>query len=139
MPCAFCFALPSTGDVDDFRPVLEREYPSKNARILALLNWFGSGGGPWNGAPANESITENVLFLFTTKEILMAIDSRKISETETEGAARFFSGWDFSQKRPDDLRKMLSDALRQKLLAHALKREDEEKREIAQRAFGKAK
>ena len=46
------FGLPSMGNIDGFKPILEREYPDKNKRILALLHWYGSGSGPWNAKRA---------------------------------------------------------------------------------------
>ncbi len=81
------FGLPSMNDTSGFGPILEKEYPEKNVRIIALLHWFGSGAGPWSGYPGYESIAEDILFTFTTKEILEALKVRKLSVTEVEGAA----------------------------------------------------
>lgn len=132
------FGLPSMGKVEHFRPVLEREYPSKDERILALLHWFGSGAGGWSGHPSYESIAEDLLFLFTTREIIEAVKSRALTDTQLEGTARFFAGWEFYRDRPDDL-KFVPEPLRKKLLEHALKSGDDDKRQIAIKVFGKEK
>lgn len=128
------FGLPSMGDTSAFKAVLEREYPDRSKRILAVLNWYGSGSGAWSGYPSYESIAGDILFTFSTAEIVGALKSRKPTDTETEGAARFFSGWDFYKKRPDDLR-LISDELKRFLLSHALKSSDEDKRSLARKSF----
>ena len=128
------FGLPSMHDASAYKAILEKEYPKKNDRILALLHWFGSGEGSWNGYPAYESIAQDILFSFTTREILDAIESRKLSSTETEGAARLFAGWDYEKKRPDDL-KLIPPKVRKRLLEHSMKSPDPENRDVAKKVF----
>ena len=41
-------------DITPLRAALEREVPNETSRILALLQWFGSGAGPWSGFPYYE-------------------------------------------------------------------------------------
>jgi len=117
---------------------LTKQFPDKNARILALLNWYGSGEGPWSGFPSYESVAEELLLLHKTEEILGAIQNAELAEQQTEGLARLLGGWDFSRQRPDDLL-LVSPALKSRLLKHSLKSDDEDKQGRARRAFGDKK
>lgn len=121
-------------DLPPLRKALESQVSDKNERILALFAWFGSGRGPWSGFPAYESIAEEMLLDYPTRDLLTAIAGKELSAAQTEGVARLFGGWDFSQRRPDD-RKLLPAELKAKLLKHALTSQDEDKRGRAQRAF----
>lgn len=121
-------------DVTAYRKPLKKQFPDTRARILALLHWFGSGAGPWSGFPAYEMVPESLLLDFSTKELLDVIESTPLTGTQTEGAARLFGGWDFSQKRPGDLKTLPAD-LKKKLLEHSMKSKDTDKRGRAKRAF----
>lgn len=128
------FGLPSQRFVKPFLPILEKEYPDRNKRILALLQWYGSGAGPWSGAPAYEEIAGSILLEFPTDQIVKAVTSRDQSRAEMEGAARFFAGWDFHRTRPDDIA-LLPKKLKEKFLAHSLKSTDDDKVARAKKAF----
>ena len=121
-------------DVSLFRGLIIREYPDVPSRILKLLEWNGSGAGPWTGFPSYEEAPDLLLFDYSTPVILNAIQSTKPSDAQIEGAARFFGGWNFSQKRPKD-RATLPPDLRKTLLAHCLKSKDTDKIERAKSAF----
>ena len=114
---------------------LTEERPQINERLLVLLGWFGSGAGPWSGFPSYEDIPEKLLLMYSTEDLLGALDSAELSKAQLEGAARLFAGWDFSQQRPTD-RNKLSKAWRGRLLAQALASQDKDKRERAMHAFG---
>ena len=114
---------------------LAKQFPNKNERILALLNWFGSGEGPWSGFPSYESVAEDLLLLYKTEAILEAIQNTELTDNQIEGVARLFGGWDFSRQRPNDLR-FVPDDLKHTLLKHSLQSDDEDKRVRAKRAFG---
>jgi hypothetical protein len=103
-----------------------------------LLNWFGSGEGPWSGFPSYESTAEELLLLHKTDAILQAIRNTKLTEEQVEGTARLFGGWDFSKQRPNDL-SLLPQDLKKRLLEHSLKSGDEDKKDRATRAFGERK
>ncbi|HTQ59075.1 MAG TPA: hypothetical protein VMI32_02560 [Candidatus Solibacter sp.] len=116
------------------RSQLERSIPDRGERILALLEWFGSGAGPWSGFPSYETAAENLLLDFSTAQIIAAIQSKGLSLAQTEGAARLFAGWSFGKQRPEEL-KHLPNALRKDLWLHTQNTEDKDKHGRARRAF----
>lgn len=123
--------------VDDNADTIEalaREYPNKSDRIMALFSWYGSGAGPWSGYMSYEDVPAKLLFHYSTPELLEAISSTKLTESQIEGAGRFFAGWEFRQKRQKDL-DLLPNDLRQTLLKHALESTDEDKKSRAKSAF----
>jgi hypothetical protein len=121
-------------DIDPLRSELERSMPDRGERLLALLEWFGSGSGPWSGFPSYESAAENLLLDYSTIDIISAARSNKLSPTQTEGAARLFAGWSFTQQRPKGL-KELPDALKKKLWLHSQITKDKDKLQRARVAF----
>lgn len=129
-------ALGQFGDVDivPLRAALERGLPDEGERILALLEWFGSGAGPWSGFPSYEQAADDLLLGHSTARIIEAVESTRLSPAQVEGAARFFAGWSFGQQRPHDLRE-LPDALRKALWDHVKDTQDDDKRIRATRAF----
>lgn len=113
---------------------LAKELPDANKRILALMSWFGSGAGRWSGFPSYESVAEEMLLKYPTAELLVAVKDRVLTEPELEGAARLFAGWEFNQRRPEDIHLLPGD-LKRTLLEHSLKSNDEDKVGRAQYAF----
>lgn len=87
-------------DVIPLRTAVETSIPDRNVRILVLLEWFGSGAGPWSGFPSYETAAEDLLFDFSTTEILAAAQSKALSPAQTEGLARFFAGWSLASSVP---------------------------------------
>jgi hypothetical protein len=127
---------------DTLRDKLAKEYPDTGARVLALFAWFGGGLGKWSGFPGYELIPEKLLLEISTGDLMAAAQSPDLSETQLEGAARLFAGWEFFQQRPKDLAK-LPPALKQRLLRYTFNCPkldtwaDNDKRQRAQKAFGK--
>jgi len=117
------------------RNSLAQEFPEISKRILALLTWYGSGDGPWSGFPAYESIAEDLLLDFRTTEIVSAVQSTSLTEQQLEGTARLFGGWNFSKRKPKDL-KLVPATLKKTLLEHSLKSTAEDKIDRAKSAFG---
>lgn len=115
---------------------LAKEFPDPKQRIRALFFWFASGIGPWTGYPAYEEIVESLLFEYKTPELVAAIEGVTLSDTEKEGAARFFAGWTIDHWRPAD-NALIPAELKRSLLAHSLKSPDKDKRERALQAFGR--
>jgi hypothetical protein len=122
----------------ELEAALTKEFPDSNARVLALLTWYGSGEGPWSGYPHYESIAEELLLLNKTESILAAIQDQELTEQQTEGLARLLAGRSFSQQRPNDLRNV-PDELKARLLKYSLQSNDEDRRRRAQAAFGASK
>ena len=124
----------SRPDLGKLRQALVREHPATTRRIVALFGWFGSGAGPWTGYPTYESVAEELLLDFSTSDLVTAVQTGNLRNEQLEGAARLFGGWDFSQRRPGDL-KLLPPELKNQLLTQALKSSDKDKRGRAEYAF----
>jgi len=138
-PClkGFETTKPAPFSGDDLPPLLlalEAAYPDGNARIRALLAWFGSGEGPWSGFPSYESVPENLLMTFPMDDLLRALELPELTHAHLEGAARLFGGWQFGTKRGQDLAR-LPGPLRKRLLEHSMASTDSDKRSRAQAAF----
>jgi hypothetical protein len=124
-------------NIKPLRSALEQAMPDKSQRILALLEWFGAGAGPWSGFPSYESAAENLLLDFPTTDIIGAIQSKTLSLSQTEGAARLFGGWTFRNQRPDGL-KDIPDAFKNQLWEHVRNTQDGDKLSRATSAFAAA-
>jgi hypothetical protein len=121
-------------NVKALRSALAKEFPDAHQRVCVLFSWYGSGAGPWSGHPSYESLAEELLLDFPTPQLVAAAEDENLSDTQLEGAARLFGGGDFSQRRPDEV-KRLPSALKKKLLEHCLKSTDEDKLGRARHAF----
>lgn len=121
-------------DVIPLRAALERGIPDEGARILALLEWFGTGAGPWSGFPSYEMAAEELLLGYSTARIIEAVESTQLSLAQLEGTARLFAGWSFHKQWPQGLRE-LPKALRKALWLHVKDTQDNDKRTRAVRAF----
>lgn len=122
-----------------FAHALETHTPDRQQRARILFSWFGSGLGPWSGFPAYEETAENLLLQLPTDDLVMAAESRDLTEAELEGAARLFGGWTFSHQRPHD-RGRLPTELKRRLLEHVRKTaagpRDTDRQNRATAAFG---
>jgi len=121
-------------DLGPLDTALSREFPDKNARIRSLLEWYGSGTGPWSGYPVYEEVAAKLLLEFSTAELLNAIESAPMNEQQIEGAARLLAGWDFRHTRPTD-NALIPAELKRLLLDHSLKSTDQDKLQRARNAF----
>jgi hypothetical protein len=146
-------ALPSS--LEPFRGVLEQvawqgwapldapamlaamgaQYPDPGASARALFAWFGAGAGLWSGCPSYESVPEELLLACDTRALLDSLENRELTAAEAEGAARYFGGWDFRNKKEGEARPM-SPALRKLLLEAGSRTEDADRLARAQAAFG---
>ena len=113
---------------------LRESIPKKENQILALLEWFGSGAGPWSGFPSYESAAEELLLEYQIVEIVSAIENNELTAQQVEGAARLFGGWDFSQKHPKGLDQVPAE-IKGSLWNHVKDTKDEDKLGRATRAF----
>lgn len=127
--------IPGKYDLREMNVALQDEYPDPNDRMLSLLHWYGSGSDSWSSSYDYEVIAEKLLFQYATADIVGALHKVKPTETQIEGAVKFFAGWDFSRTRGKEL-DQIPAALKKELLSHALKSEDVDKRERAKSAFG---
>ncbi len=129
-------SLGKFGDVDTkpLRNALKRSIPEIDKQIRALLTWFGSGAGPWSGFPSYESAAEELLLDYEISEIVDAIDISELTYKQTEGAARLFGGWYFSQKHPKGIKSIPRD-LKKALWNHVKTTKDRDKLMRAKHAF----
>jgi hypothetical protein len=123
-------------DTKPLSKVLKQEIPNKTERILALLEWYGSGSRRWSGFPTYEQAAETILLEFDTKDIVEAIQSTQLTESQIEGGARLFGGWTFSKKRPKGLNEVPKE-LKQMFWNQVKSTDDEDKLGRAERAFTK--
>ncbi|MGE0592677.1 MAG: hypothetical protein AB7G23_10770 [Vicinamibacterales bacterium] len=126
--------LPGEVDVEMLEGALERGLPDEPKRIRALLEWFGSGAGPWSGVPFYEMATEKLLLAYPTRSLVEAFELSSVTSAQTEGAARLFGGWSFRKQRPGGL-KEVPNALKTKLWNHVRGTQDPDKRQRAESAF----
>jgi hypothetical protein len=120
-------------------PVLAKEYPDVNQRIRSLFSWFGSGAGHWSGYYAWEDVPSQMLLEYSGAQLVNALQGEPLTDAEAEGAVRFFVGYTpgASFRPPEDrtLIAQLPDELKKTLLAHLAKTGDQEKLELARKAF----
>lgn len=121
-------------NVDPLLTALESAMPDEGQRILALLEWFGSGAGPWSGFPWYEQAAEELLLGYSTARIIEAVESTRLSSAQLEGAARLFASWSFGKQRPEGL-KELPGALKKALWHQVKDTKDDDKRLRATRAL----
>jgi hypothetical protein len=120
-------------NIEPLRKALRESIPQMKDRILALLQWYGSGAGPWSGFPSYESAAEELLLEYQIAEIVSVVES-KLTAAQIEGAARLFGGWDFSQKHPKGLEQVPAD-IKKMLWDHVKDTKDEDKLGRATHAF----
>jgi len=121
---------PKYPNLEPLNLALEKEYPDRDNRILALMAWYGSGAGPWSGFPGYEEIAEKLLRQYPTAVLIKVVEGRNLTDQELEGAARILGGW---TPVPDPT--PIPADLRRSLLEHCLKSADRDKVERAKRAF----
>lgn len=129
-------SLGQFGDVntEPLVKALSESIPKKQNQILALLQWFGSGAGPWSGFPSHESAAEELLLEYQIAEVVSAVENNNLTAEQVEGAARLFGGWGFSQKHPKGLEQVPAD-IKRSLWNHVKDTKDEDKLGRATRAF----
>jgi len=80
--------------------VLRDAYANESDAIVALLDWFGSGEGPWSGFPTYEGVPEALLLCYPTEAIVKAVAGEPLTPARAEGASRLFASWWFARMRP---------------------------------------
>jgi hypothetical protein len=98
---------------------LEREFPDKGRRILALFSWYGSGVGVLQeGHPFGyEGVAAGLLYGFSTAELSAALQSADLDKKQLHGAARLFARRDYQIERPGQLTR-IPVPVKADLLAH---------------------
>lgn len=122
-------------DIAPLHGALEQDMPHENDRVRALLEWFGSGAGPWSGFPSYESAAEDLLLEYATDALVRVIQASSLTLAQVEGAARLFGGWSFGNQRPKD-NAAIPNELKTRLWAHVKDTSDKDKLARARNAFG---
>lgn len=125
-----------TKNVDPLIKTLEKLIPNRTQRILVLLEWYGSGEGPWSGYPFYEGTVGEMLLKYETKDVVEAIQSAELSPAQIEGGARLFGGGAFSRKHPNGLNEIPNE-MKEMFWEHVRSTDDEDKLGRARRAFAK--
>jgi hypothetical protein len=110
--------------------------PTEEDAIVALLEWFGHGEGPWSGFPSYECVPEALLLRYPTEAIVLAIGDEPPGSPRAEGAARLFAGWWFGRMRPGEASR-LPPTLVRRLLDHAESLGDPDKSARLSSALGR--
>jgi hypothetical protein len=118
----------------EWRIAIAAEFPDTDVRARVLLEWYGSGLGPWSGFPAYEGVAENLLLELPLGVLVRAFAREPRSKQVVEGMARLFGGWPFGKRRPKDLAQLPAD-IKRHLLEHGLRSDDDDKKQRARHAF----
>jgi hypothetical protein len=110
---------------------LRAAIPAPQGQSLTLFGWFGSGAGPWSGFPSYEAVPEQLLLHYPTQLLVDVLTASTLTETQWRGAARYFGGWEFRQRKkgdrallPSDLKRRLLQAARTTGIADNIERAD---------------
>lgn len=111
---------------------LRQSYADPVERVLALLSWYGSGSGRCSGFPVHEGVPGELLGRVPIADLVAALLDAGARERHDAGAVRHLAGW---KSRPHQERDVaaLPEPLRERLLAHARRSEDADKRGRAER------
>ncbi|GGY77216.1 hypothetical protein [Streptomyces anulatus] len=111
---------------------LQLAFPDPLERVLALLDWYGSGSGRCSGYPVHEGVPGELLRRVPIAELLAGLADSRAGERHDAGAVRHLVGW---RTRPHQKRDVagLPEPLRARLLAHARRSGDSDKQSRAER------
>lgn len=79
---------------------LQKDYPEKYERTLALLRWYGSGAFVTGAIPVYEAVPENLLRMYQPEEIVAAAQSRALTPIEIRGFLRILGDSSFREEHP---------------------------------------
>lgn len=113
---------------------LQEAYPDGVQRAQVLFQWFGRGGGAWNGFATYEQVADYLLMDVPIDDILRALHGPSLPQPLLEGAARFLAGWTFTTRRGAELDRLPAE-LRQRLLEYCVHTQDPDKQARAAAAF----
>ncbi|QNS02171.1 hypothetical protein [Streptomyces xanthii] len=111
---------------------LQLTFPDPVERVLALLDWNGSGSGRCSGYPVHENVPGQLLGSVPIADLLAALTDPRAEERHDAGAVRHLVSW---KTRPHQKRDVagLPEPLRARLLANARRSGDSDKQGRAER------
>ncbi|MGW6244429.1 hypothetical protein [Streptomyces roseolus] len=113
---------------------LHLEFPDLVERVLALLDWYGSGSGRCSGYPVHEGVPGELLGRVSIADVLAALADPRAEERHDAGAVRHLVGWKTRPRQKRDIAR-LPEPLRARLLAQACRSGDSDKWGRAERWF----
>ncbi|MEU9133761.1 hypothetical protein AB0D08_37700 [Kitasatospora sp. NPDC048540] len=111
---------------------LQLTFPDPVERVLALLEWYGSGSGRCSGYPVHEGVPGELLGRVPIADLLAALADPRAEERHDAGAVRHLVGWKTRPRQKRDVAG-LPEPLRARLLAHARRSGDSDKQSRAER------
>ncbi|MGW1008307.1 hypothetical protein [Streptomyces sp. NPDC002520] len=111
---------------------LQLTFPDPVERVLALLDWYGSGSGRSSGYPVHEGVPGALLGRVPIADLLAALADPRAEERHDAGAVRHLVGWKTRPRQKQDVAG-LPEPLRARLLAHACRSGDSDKQGRAER------
>ncbi|MFF9870478.1 hypothetical protein ACF1G0_34765 [Streptomyces sp. NPDC013953] len=107
-------------------------FPGLVERVLALLNWYGTGSGRCSGYPVHEGVPGELLGRVPMADLLAALADPRAEERHDAGAVRHLVGWKTRPRQKRDVAR-LPEPLRARLLAHACRSGDSDKQSRSER------
>ncbi|WP_329149398.1 hypothetical protein OG275_33085 [Streptomyces niveus] len=111
---------------------LQLTFPDPVERVLALLDWCGSGSGRCSGHPVHEGVPGELLGRVPIADLLAALADSRAEERHDAGAVRHLVGRKTRPRQKQDAAG-LPQPLRARLLAHARRSGDADKQGRAER------
>ncbi len=111
---------------------LQLTFPDPVERVLALLDWYGSGSGRCSGYPVHEGVPGELLGRVPIADLLAGLADPRAEERHDAGAVRHLVGWKTRPRQKRDVAG-LPEPLRARLLAHARHSGDSDKQGRAER------
>lgn len=111
---------------------LQLTFPDPVERVLALLDWHGSGSGRCSGYPVHEGVPGELLGRVPIADLLAGLADLRAKEPHDAGAVRHLVGWKTRPRQKRDVAG-LPEPLRARLLAHARRSGDSDKQGRAER------
>ncbi|MFD7978715.1 hypothetical protein [Streptomyces sp. NPDC059071] len=124
--------MPSPELLAELTDLLQLTLPDPVERVLALLDWCGSGSGRCSGYPVHESVPGELLGRVPIADLLAALADPRAKERHDAGAVRHLVGWKTRPRQKRDVAG-LPEPLRARLLAHARRSGDSDKQARAER------
>ncbi|PBC70905.1 hypothetical protein BX265_5465 [Streptomyces sp. TLI_235] len=119
----------------DLEDRLRRTVPDRVERALALLAWHGAGSGRCSGYPVHEGVPDELLGRVPVADLLAGLADPRADDRHDAGAVRHLVGWKTRPHQQQDVA-ALPEPLRARLLAHARRSGDSDKRGRAERRLG---
>ncbi|MFE9404915.1 hypothetical protein ACFYNY_24725 [Streptomyces sp. NPDC006530] len=113
---------------------MQRAFPDPVERVLALLDWYGSGSGRYSGYPLHEDVPGELLGRVPMADLVAALADPQAEERHDAGAVRHLTGWKTRPRQKRDVAR-LPEPLRARLLAHARRSGDPSHQGRAERWF----